>query len=90
MRDLDWSNVVADGEAADGGVELYEYHTLAEAMEGLEIARKDVLSDNPGLSGDDVMYDLVSSVAQDSDAEVGRELCRTQLGFVPDSLRWEE
>lgn len=89
MRDLDWSNVVADGEAA-ADVELYEYHTLAEALEALEVSRKDVLGDNPGLSEDDVMYDLVSSVAQDSDAEVGRELCRTQLGFVPPMLHWEE
>jgi hypothetical protein len=90
MRDLDWSDVVADGERAaystnDSGT----HKTLDAAISAMDVFIEDVIGDNPGLSADDVAYDAVLSVAFDCEEEIGRELCRTQLGFVPDSLRWE-
>lgn len=90
-RDLDWGNYAADGEAASDGPEG-KFTTLDQAMEAFAVAMKDVLDDNPdgAVDADNYAFDIIKGIAQDCEEKIGRELCRTQLGFVPDSLRWEE
>jgi hypothetical protein len=62
------------------------YKTLDEAIVAFDLAMADVANDMGGEATDDNAYDLVVSITYVCEPEVARELCRTQLGFIPDSL----
>lgn len=58
------------------------------ALRAIELAVAEVVADQPDLEGreDEVFTDLAESILIDASEEVGREVCRYQLGFVPQSL----
>lgn len=63
------------------------HKTIEEASAALEVAIADVANDNGGEASDDNVYDLVCSIAAyDCTPEVGRELCKTELGWVPEGI----
>lgn len=49
---------------------------------------KEVLADQPDaeLSEDEVWTDLAASLLVDANEKIAREVCRTQIGWVPQSL----
>src|SRR5439155_24927 len=66
-----------------------EYTDYDAAVAAFNAAMQDVEADNPEAVPDDYAADICASVATLCDAETARELCRTELGFVPrDVLRF--
>jgi hypothetical protein len=62
------------------------YKTLDEAMAAVEVAITDVTNDS-GECSDENAYDLICSIAAyDCTPEVGRELCKVEIGWVPAHL----
>lgn len=57
-----------------------------DATTAFEAAMKDVAGDNPNAEPDDYAWDTCVSVALRCDAETARELCRTQLGAIPQDV----
>jgi hypothetical protein len=65
------------------------YTDFDAAMAAFETAMSDVEGDNPEAAPDDYAADMCAMIALQCDQETARELCRTQLGFVPrDVLRF--
>lgn len=62
------------------------HETLDAAIAAFDLAMADVVGDMGG-DADGYAYDLVISVAYDCTPEIAKELCRTQLGFVPDVIK---
>jgi hypothetical protein len=59
---------------------------LVSAIEEFEFSLADVAADNPGASPDDYAWDICVSVALRCDEDTARELCRTQLGAIPQDV----
>lgn len=93
--DLDWSDVERDAQRGLEEIEEAQrveeldlpYTSLDRASEALDVALRDV-QDDSGLSEETIYWDILLSVAADCDEETARELCRTNLGMLPDSLTW--
>jgi len=62
------------------------YSTIVQAEAALVEAMEDAESDYPEVETDTVAYEMVKSIAWMSDVKVGRELCRRNLGYIPDEL----
>lgn len=63
--------------------------TYDECVAEINAGVQDVLADygpDFDLSEDEVWTDLAASVLIDADPAVAREVCRCQLGYVPQSL----
>lgn len=58
------------------------------AVRAIETAVAAAVADNPELEGreDEVWADMAASMLTDASEDVGREVCRTQLGYVPQAL----
>lgn len=80
MKDLDQSNVGAE----ETPVGLFT--TLDQALEAFDVALKDVADDFGDECSDEYAFDVAIGLAYDCTPAVARELCRTQLGFIPDAL----
>lgn len=80
MRDLDQANVGTE----ETPIGLFT--TLDQAMEAFDVAMKDVMEDTGVEDGDDIACDIALSIAHDCTPHVARELCRVELGFIPDAL----
>jgi len=63
------------------------YTDFDAAMAAFDAGMRDVAGDNPEMEGDEYAWDICVSVALDCDADTARELCRTQLGAVPQEVR---
>lgn len=66
-----------------------EFTDYDAAVNAFNVAMSDVEGDQPDVEPDDYAHDMCAMIAMQCDAETARELCRTQLGFVPrDVLRF--
>ena len=59
---------------------------LEKAVEEFENAMTDAKVDNPEMFSDEYAWDICVSVALQCDEATARELCRTQLGAVPQEV----
>jgi len=56
------------------------------AQQAFQDSMSDVAGDNPEMESDDYAADIVVSVAMRCDQETARELCRCELGYVPQEV----
>lgn len=60
------------------------FETIEEARAELDLMLSDAQSDFPDVSECDIHHDMVQSLVHMCTPEVAREICRTELGWVPD------
>lgn len=68
----------------------YEYTTVEAADAAIEESVKEILgefaADGVEVCGDEAYHDILLGTVHSCTSEVARELCRMQLGFVPDQV----
>lgn len=65
---------------------MYEYNTVQEAQQAVEVGLQEAVGDNPDLEPEMVYADMVEAVAWFCPPDVARELCRRELGYIPTGL----
>lgn len=73
----------------------YEYTTYEAALEAINAGVRDCLADfgeEMEISEDEIFVDMAASVLIDAEPAVAREVCRVQIGYVPQSLEtlWKQ